>query len=204
MLRQALLSALFAAAVATAADAGDAVDRAALTQKARAMFSATAAATCDAGGPEDAGPEIHAIGFRYTYDAESDPERTAFLFRFFCFSGAYNEIHVYYLSDDEGALSPLHFAEPTYDVRYAGDTDETVEAIAVTGFAATGQLVNSGYDPQTRSITAHSQWRGLGDASSLGTWMFADGGFRLVRYEVDASYDGEMNPQVLLDYSAAP
>lgn len=203
MLRQ-VLPALLAAAVATAAHAQDAVDEAALTEKAKAMFAATAAATCDAGGAEDSAPESHAIGFRYTYDSESDPERRAFLFRFFCFSGAYNEIHVYYLSDDEGALSPLHFAEPTYDVQYSGDSDETVEAVTITGFTATGQLVNSSYDPQARTITAHSQWRGLGDASSLGTWMFADGGFRLVHYEVDASYDGEMNPQVLLDYASAP
>ena len=200
MPRPILLSALLVIA-APAAHAEDAADRAALTQKAKAMFAATAAATCDGG---DAAPETYPIGFRYSYDSAEDPERTAVLFRFFCFSGAYNEIHIYYLADDEGALSPLYFAEPAYDVRYAGDTDETVEAITVTGFATTGQLVNSGYDPQARVITAHSQWRGLGDASSQGTWMFVDGGFRLVRYEVDASYDGEINPRVLIDHPAAP
>jgi hypothetical protein len=40
----------------------------------------------------------------------------------------------------------------------------------------------------------------VGDASSRGTWVFADGGFRLIRYEVDASYDGEINPQTIVDY----
>lgn len=202
MLRLALL-ALFTV-LATTARAQDAGDAAAMTGKAKAMFAATAAATCDAGEFQDATPDTHAIGFRYTYDSQDDPERTAYLYRFFCFSGAYNEIHVYYISDGEGALSPLYFAEPTYDVRYRGETDEVVENIAITGFAATGQLVNSGYDSQSRTITAHSQWRGAGDASSLGVWLFADGGFRLVRYEVDASYDGEINPQTLLDHSAAP
>lgn len=201
MLRR-VLPVLFAAAIATAAHAQEADDDAALMEKAKAMFEATAAETCDPDGPgsEDNAPESHAIGFRYSYDAEEDPERTAHLFRFFCFSGAYNEIHVYYVADDEGALSPLHFAEPQYDVRYAGESDETVEAVTVTGFAATGQLVNSGYDPETRTITAHSLWRGMGDASSTGTWTFADGAFRLVRYEVDASYDGEINPQAIVDY----
>lgn len=174
---------------------------ASLADKAGALFAATAASTCDDGGGE---PEIHPIAFRYSYDAKEDPARTATLFRYFCFAGAYNEIHVYFLADDEGTVAPLHFAEPHYDVRYAGETDETVEEIAILGFTAASQLVNSGYDPATQTITAHPQWRGLGDASSHGVWRFAEGGFRLVRYEVDASYDGEMNPQVLIDYDSAP
>lgn len=202
MARPILLSVLLAIA-ASAAHAEDAADQAALTEKAKAMFAATAAATCD-DGDAAAAPDIHAIGFRYSYDSPEDPERTAHLFRFFCLGGAYNEIHVYYIADDDGMLSPLYFAEPSYDVRYAGDTDEKVEAISITGFAANGQLVNSDYDPQARTITAHSQWRGVGDASSIGMWVFVDGGFRLVRYEVDASYDGEINPQMLLDHSTAP
>ena len=199
MLRR-LLPALFAAAAA--ATPAHAQDEAGLMDKAKAMLEATGAASCDPGGmgSEDSPPESHAIGFRYAYDADEDPERTAWLFRFFCFSGAYNEIHVYYMSDDDGAVLPLHFAEPTYDVRYAGESDETVEAITVTGFAATGQLVNSGYDPESRTISAHSLWRGMGDASSDGTWAFVDGAFRLVHYEVDASYDGEINPQTIVDY----
>lgn len=196
-----VLPVVFAAMVA-AAHAQDAAGDAALTEKAKAMFEATSAATCDPDGPgsEGGAPESHAIGFRYGYDAAEDPERTAHLFRFFCLSGAYNEIHVYYIADDEGALSPLHFAEPQYDVRYAGESDEAVEAITVTGFTATGQLVNSGYDPKARTITAHSLWRGMGDASSTGTWTFADGAFRMVHYEVDASYDGEINPGTIVDY----
>ena len=191
-----ILSLVVVAATATTAAAQDA----ALMEKAQALFEATAAATCDADASGSDAPEAHAITFRYPYDAEEDPERTAHLFRFFCFSGAYNEIHVYFLADGDGAVSPLHFAEPHYDVAYAGESDETVEAVTVTGFSTTAQLVNSGYDPQTRTITAHSLWRGMGDAAASGTWVFADGGFRLVRYEVDASYDGEINGQAIVDY----
>ena len=190
--------------IVTAAQAQEAVDDAALMAKASALFEAMAADTCDASGlgSEDSPPESHAIPFRYSYDAPEDPERTAHLFRFFCLRGAYNEIHVYFFSDGEGTVSPLYFAEPQYDVRYAGDSDETVEAVTVTGFSATGQLVNSGYDPQTRTIAAHSLWRGMGDVSSSGAWVFVDGSFRLVHYEVDASYDGEINPQTLVDFPA--
>lgn len=199
MLRRALI-AVFALA-ASAAHGQDGAGDAPVEDKVKALFAATAAATCDADGSE---PEVHEIGFRYSYDAEEDPARTATLFRNFCFAGAYNEIHVYFIADEEGVVTPLHFAEPQYDVRYAGDTDEKVEEIAITGFTASSQLVNSAYDPATQTITAHPQWRGIGDASSHGVWRFFDGAFRLVRYEVDASYDGEINPQVLLDYDTAP
>jgi hypothetical protein len=34
--------------------------------------------------------------------------------------------------------------------------------------------------------------------------MFRSGTFSLVRYEVDASYDGEINPQPVLDYATGP
>ena len=30
--------------------------------------------------------------------------------------------------------------------------------------------------------------------------MFRDGEFTLVRYDVDASYDGEINPETVLDF----
>jgi hypothetical protein len=44
----------------------------------------------------------------------------------------------------------------------------------------------------------------VGDASSTGTWLFRDGRFSLVQYEVDASYDGQINPETGLDYNTAP
>jgi hypothetical protein len=47
-------------------------------------------------------------------------------------------------------------------------------------------------------------WRGLGDASDSGTWLFRNGDFALVRYEVDASHDGEINPDTVLDYETPP
>ena len=37
-----------------------------------------------------------------------------------------------------------------------------------------------------------------------GTWLFRDGAFSLVQYDVDASYDGEINPETVLDYNTAP
>jgi hypothetical protein len=66
------------------------------------------------------------------------------------------------------------------------------------------ELVNSFYDPDSRTLTSWSKWRGVGDASATGKWLFRDGEFTLVRYDVDASYDGEINEQTVLDYATGP
>ncbi|TIS77743.1 MAG: DUF1176 domain-containing protein, partial [Mesorhizobium sp.] len=41
-------------------------------------------------------------------------------------------------------------------------------------------------------------------ASSTGTYLFRHGNFSLVQYDVDASYDGEINPETVLDYNTPP
>jgi hypothetical protein len=65
-----MLAASVTAAAAAPGDAG-------LMDKARLLFEATAAATCDTDDNAGEPPQVHAIGFRYSYDAEEDPERTA-------------------------------------------------------------------------------------------------------------------------------
>jgi len=123
------------------------------------------------------------------------------LVRLFCFAGAYKESHAYYLLRDFDGLQPLGFAEPAFDVKYENnDYNGAVEAITVVGMASRNLLVNSYFDPETLTIESFSKWRGLGDASSAGTWIFRDGAFSLVHFAVDASYDGEMDGQVLVDY----
>jgi hypothetical protein len=64
--------------------------------------------------------------------------------------------------------------------------------------------VNSFYDPATLSITTFAKWRGVADASSNALYIFRNGRFSLIKYEVDASYDEEINPETLLDYDTAP
>lgn len=61
-------------------------------------------------------------------------------------------------------------------------------------------LTNSTFDEETKTITSNAYWRGIGDASSIGVWEFREASFALKRYEVDATYDEEVNPQVLVDY----
>lgn len=178
-------------------------------ERARAAFIAARAESCNAlsPGPDEgqAEPDEYTIGFHGRNDAEADPERKVRLFRFHCTAGAYNEVHVYYLANDAGEVHELHFATPELDIHYEGGNSEgKVEAINVVGYNTIGELLNSSYDEATHTITSHGKWRGVGDASSNGTWLFRDGEFSLVQYDVDASYDGEVNPQTVLDYNTAP
>ena len=61
------------------------------------------------------------------------------------------------------------------------------------------ELVNSEYDPSTRRISATMFWRGVGDATTHGVWRFAEGTLVLSRFEVDASYNREIDPLVIYE-----
>ena len=174
----------------------------------KAAFAATFSETCTlppGAVPDPNQPEEYEIAFNYPSDMEGEPERKARLFRFFCSVGAYNETHVYYLHEDIEGLRELQFATPELDIRYENDDYEgKVESVRTIGYYADGSLVNSAYDEATKSVTSYSKWRGVGDASSSGTWIFRNGEFALIKYEVDASYDGEINPETVLDFDMAP
>lgn len=179
-----------------------------MLERATKMFRAALDRTClsiEDPDPATRAPESYEIGFRYKYDGPTDPERAARLFRFPCNRGAYNESHVYLMARDYGELHVLGFATPELDIRYSNDDREgAVDAVYVTGFQSVTELVNSDFDPDTMTLASFAKWRGVGDASSSGTWAFRDGDFALVKYEVDASYDGEMNPQTVVDYQTGP
>lgn len=139
--------------------------------------------------------------FRYEYEKDDDgPARPARLYQVPCHYGAYNVQSLFFYETEFDGLGPLHFAEPELEIDYADDSDTVVRSIKVVGFASTSALVNASYDEGSRTITSFSRWRGLGDASSSGTWMFRDGHFVLTEYSVDASYDGEITPETV--YSA--
>lgn len=178
----------------------------ALLQQAKAAFAATQGDCEPDRAPEgEEAPVSYAIPFRYKADGDEQPMREARLFRFFCSMGAYNITHVYYLHNELDGLRELQFATPDIDVRYVDDNpDGQVDSVNIIGFLTADRLVNSAFDGATQSISAHSLWRGIGDASSSGLWIFRNGDFSLVKYEVDASYDGEINPETVLDYDTAP
>ncbi|WP_245453366.1 DUF1176 domain-containing protein [Aquibium carbonis] len=191
---------------ASADAASEAAAQPDLLARARSLYEASRGEECN-GLPfdEPPAPDVHTIEFRPGYAGEDDPLEQATLIRFFCRAGAYNEIHVYYLSTQLDGLRELSFAEPELDIRHEDDDSEKpVEEMRIIGFTTRALLVNSDYVAEDFTITSDAKWRGLGDASSTGLWLFRDGNFTLVRYEVDATYDGEINPQVVLDYFTAP
>src|SRR5690606_31855169 len=137
-------------------------------------------------------PTAYSIRYHDKDAAENEPEREARLFRFFCHMAAYNEIAVYYLADDSAGVRQLQFAVPELDIRYEnGDGEGKVESVVAIGFQTEDTALNSSYDEAAHTISTHALWRGVGDASSAGTYLFRNGRFALVQYDVDASYDGE-------------
>ncbi|WP_187971838.1 hypothetical protein [Aquibium microcysteis] len=177
-----------------------------LLRQARELFEATRGDTCDGSAfGEDPPPEIHTISFRPSYADDEAPLEEATLFRFFCGAGAYNETHAYFLHTAFDGLRRLAFAEPELQIRHEDeDSEKPVEEMRIIGFTAQPVLVNSEFVAEEHAILSHAKWRGPGDASATGLWLFRDGDFSLVRYEVDPTYDGEINPQTVLDYYSAP
>jgi hypothetical protein len=200
---------LAAAVPASCGDGPPPAPRDAMKEQAQKTFAATYGSICQTPGPDAeadaADPEMHDIAFHYSSDAEGEPERKARLFKFGCGRGAYNTSEVYYLANDSGELRQLQFASPELDIRYENDNSEgKVESVTIIGYQTDDQLVNSQYDPASRTLTSFSKWRGIGDASSTGTYIFREGTFTLVKYDVDASYDEEINPETVLDFNTGP
>ena len=120
-------------------------------------------------------------------------------------AAAYNTASVYYMTDELGGLLQLQFAEPEMDIRYENnDSDGKLLGMSIVGFHTTGWATDPEYDEETRTIRTFNKWRGVGDASDSGTYLFRNGDFSLVQFDVDASYDGEENPQTVVDYNTAP
>jgi hypothetical protein len=152
----------------------------------------------------EAGPEERYKAYELTYkddgDAPDQAARKATLHEVFCLSGAYNLVTVYLITKEDEGTQPVHFAAPAFRAVYEDDdSNKGVLRIDIKGFSTLKMLVNASFDAQSGQMTHFSKWRGVGDASSSGRWNFFDGEFVLTHFEVDASYDGEINPTVIYD-----
>ncbi|MEO5755563.1 MAG: DUF1176 domain-containing protein [Mesorhizobium sp.] len=173
-------------------------------EQAKKAFLATYGGQCDKQFLADE-PEVFSIHYKDKNAATGDPDKETRLFHFSCSAAAYNESSVYYMTDEVDGVRQLQFAEPETDIRYENnDSDGKLLSVTVIGFHTTGWAVNSDYDQDAHTITTFNKWRGVGDASDSGTYLFRNGDFSLVQYDVDASYDGEENPQTIVDYNTAP
>ncbi len=149
--------------------------------------------------PEGVVPEVYELRFNYASDGDDFGERVFFLYRVWCSRGAYNEGHVYYLEDDLGDIRQVAFAHPEVEVSYADDASEVLDGMEVSGFTASEELSLSDFDPATGTVSEYAKWRGLGDAASSGRWVFEQGAFRLDHYEVDPTFNGEIDPITVVE-----
>lgn len=165
----------------------------------QAKFQATYAGNCgtleNMGDSGIVAPQVFELGFTYDYEEPDAPKRPYHVYAFDCFMGAYNFGSVFFGVDEYDEIFALQFAFPDFDIVYADpDTAEVVEEITLTGYISRPGLFNYNYDPETQTLFSFSKWRGFGDASASGEWVFEQGTFVLVNFDVDATYDGERNP----------
>jgi len=141
----------------------------------------------------------------FSHAAEGSEDATQYyLFSASCWLGAYNEGTAWALSDASENAPPrlLSFAEPTIEFEYENPDDPVkVLDFQITGYKATTTLVLSDFDPDELEISAHTKWRGLGDASSTGNWKFDGRDFVLRLYQADPTYDGEPQSMTIIDFT---
>jgi hypothetical protein len=189
----------------TCGDAAPIAPSVARLERAEALYRKAFAEQCQATRDgTDITPQSWELPFSRASDRDGDPQRYAWLFRFPCNRGAYNESHVFLIADDYDELSVASFALPELDIRYADEEQKKVDAIYVKGATAQTEMVNANFDPKTMTLNSYSLWRGIGDASSEGFWEFRHGRFALARYDVDASFDEEENSETVVDYNSSP
>lgn len=211
-----ITSAAFAQADAGPADYGSYVPTTELNTAAEAppdtalvrrLFTLAFTEPCSAaidGGYGGSEPKVFDLSYQGSYDEPDAAARKFRLYQFNCNGGAYNFSSVFYGWDELDGLQPISLPapsiRPTYD-EAAGDGDGKLTKLELTGMTASFLATNAEVDAKSGTIMATGYWRGIGDASSTGVWSLADGEYRLVTYDVDASYDGEVNPIRVFDRS---
>jgi len=192
-----LMPALLAACLAGPALADDLDDRA------TAIFSAAYQEACSGAFLEDGRliepPQRFAMTSPSSYGGDPAP-MVLWLFR--CNIGAYNVQSVALAYSEMNGVIPLHFATPDLNIVLEDpeDYESAVKEVQIMGWSATPFLVNAEVDAAAGELRQVGYWRGIGDASDMAVWRLADEAFRLIRYEVDASYDGAVNPEVLVTF----
>ncbi len=173
----------------------------ALEDQAEAVRKAVFGPRCDfeAEPGQPPRPEPHRWDLKVNGSDKSEVDVT--LWQFPCMFGGYNTSSVFVFKDQFGEVLPVYLAQPQIDVKYVepGVIESAVDEIDVTGWTTSFEIINASFDVETATLTEFVLWRGAGDASSTGVWKLDGTGFALQMFEVDASYDGEAIPEVLLD-----
>jgi hypothetical protein len=174
-----------------------------LDDRASAVFSASYAEACMGAFLEDGSlievPERVSMLSAVTWGGAPVPVE---IWRFRCNIGAYNTQSVLIAHSDSNGIMPLMLARPDIDIIHEipGDFDSPVKEVRIVGWSSSPFVVNADLDADQAELREHAFWRGLGDASSTTVWRLVDEAFRLQRHDVDATYDGEINPETLVQF----
>jgi Protein of unknown function (DUF1176) len=174
-------------------------------EKAKSLFVHEQKGHCDKvqdtlGGINE--PEVHKFSYKDEGASADDPASVVTVFVFNCSLFAYNASQVFYIHDPISGMRVLSFAEPHLVIVHPeGDEDgKKLKSIKVDGFSSTTTLINAEIDDKQQIITSFDKWRGIGDASSTGTWTFKSGAFVLTDFSADPTYDDEIDPiEVIVD-----
>ncbi|VAW16282.1 hypothetical protein MNBD_ALPHA12-1399 [hydrothermal vent metagenome] len=182
-------------------------DNSKMDKRVQNIFNAAQKYNCESLSPDSflkpGSPEIY--NFTFNYGTEDFPPRPFRLYVFDCTRGAYNFGSVFYGVNDYDEIKQLQFAVPDFDVIYKSkELEADVKDITINGFYAYDILIGPEFNPETKTLTSFSKWRGMADASSSGTWVFKEGNFVLKSYDVDATYDEKMNPVRIYGEGKAP
>ncbi|MCB1382303.1 MAG: DUF1176 domain-containing protein [Notoacmeibacter sp.] len=174
-----------------------------LVAQARALLTRLKGDDCDDGALER-DPSGGTLEWNYAFDGADAPKRISRVLQFTCRMAAYNIVDMFVLWDKENGLRPISFAQPELDLRYEDDAQEKLKSMTVMGMKTTDELLNAEFSAEEQAITSYDKWRGPGDAGANGKWIFRDGSFTLVTYEVDPTYDGSEDYTTVVDYESAP
>lgn len=126
----------------------------------------------------------------------SGGEQPVTTFEFDCGAGAYNMVRAFLIHTDPDGLRPLSFAIPVIAI---DQTDAATALPRITGYRTALTLINPLVDEATGRIVTGEKWRGVGDAGTSGSWDLTDAGYVLRSFQVDATYDGQVNPVSVLE-----
>ena len=136
--------------------------------------------------------ELCHLNNRWPLDAET------WLIQTYCGHGAYLISSAWFIESHDG-VAPIQLKYPTFDWNFADSEKQIIESIIATGFTRTSVLTESLYDPSTQLIS-HRSYCCAGDLSTNIQWLAKDGAFKLQNLEVDGIQNGNLSPQLVVQY----
>jgi hypothetical protein len=122
------------------------------------------------------------------------------LIQTYCEHGAYLTSSAWFTQSSDG-IYPLEVMYPTFEWKFGGAENRSIESVVSTGFAKTSVLTNATYEPDKR-LLKHNVYCCAGDLMTSISWHLIDGVIRLHRYSEDAIADGKTSDQITINYYA--